>query len=70
MNSQPGKPLLVACPNCGAEAPWDARNKYRPFCSERCKLMDLGQWAAERYRVAGEAVSDQPAGIPAEQDHL
>jgi hypothetical protein len=55
------KAPVVACPNCGAEALWDARNKYRPFCSERCKLMDLGQWAAERYRVAGEAINPEPA---------
>lgn len=29
-------------------------NKWRPFCSERCKTLDLGDWAAERYRVATE----------------
>ncbi len=29
-------------------------NKWRPFCSERCKTLDLGDWAAERYRVASE----------------
>ena len=62
------KPLLVACPACGAEKPWDARNKYRPFCSERCKLMDLGQWAAERYRVAGESITEEAAGISSGRD--
>ena len=30
------------------------QNKWRPFCSERCKTLDLGDWAAERYRVATE----------------
>jgi uncharacterized protein len=29
-------------------------NRWRPFCSERCKTLDLGDWAAERYRVATE----------------
>ena len=62
------KAPLVACPNCGTEVLWDARNKYRPFCSERCKLMDLGQWAAERYRVAGEAINQEPADITAGKD--
>ncbi len=59
MKDTPDKRPLVACPTCGAEVLWDARNKYRPFCSERCKLVDLGQWAAERYRVAGEEVSEE-----------
>jgi endogenous inhibitor of DNA gyrase (YacG/DUF329 family) len=70
MNDLPGKVPLVACPNCGAELLWDSRNKHRPFCSERCKMMDLGQWAAERYRVAGEKLSDDPVSVPAEQDYL
>lgn len=46
------KPAVVACPQCGAEVLWDAKiSPYRPFCSERCKLIDLGQWASENYRV-------------------
>ncbi|KAB2312532.1 DNA gyrase inhibitor YacG [Betaproteobacteria bacterium SCN2] len=62
------KQLRVACPGCGAEVVWEARNKYRPFCSERCRLMDLGQWAAERYRVAGEPVEQEPADVAAGKD--
>jgi uncharacterized protein len=46
-----GKPRLVNCPQCGTASPWSADNPYRPFCSERCKLIDLGQWASEGYRV-------------------
>jgi endogenous inhibitor of DNA gyrase (YacG/DUF329 family) len=30
---------------------WDTSNRFRPFCSERCKLVDLGKWANEEYRV-------------------
>ncbi len=60
MNGHPEKALRVACPACGTEVFWDPRNKYRPFCSERCKLMDLGLWAAERYRVAGEPAEQEP----------
>ena len=44
----------VNCPNCGKEVEWTKDNRYRPFCCERCRLIDLGEWAAERYRVPGE----------------
>jgi endogenous inhibitor of DNA gyrase (YacG/DUF329 family) len=33
---------------------WNTANAYRPFCSERCKLIDLGAWFSEEHRVAGE----------------
>jgi uncharacterized protein len=45
------KPRLVSCPQCGKSTPWSADNAFRPFCSERCKLIDFGQWASEGYRV-------------------
>ncbi len=38
---------------------WSPENKYRPFCSERCKMIDLGQWATEAYRVP-QAESPDP----------
>lgn len=46
---------VVPCPRCGAPVPWTAESRWRPFCSERCKLIDLAAWAAERYRVPGAA---------------
>lgn len=45
------KPPVITCPTCGKEHTWDANNRYRPFCCERCKLIDLGKWAKEEYRV-------------------
>ncbi|MCW5627007.1 MAG: DNA gyrase inhibitor YacG [Burkholderiales bacterium] len=45
------KPRLVACPRCGVSAPWSTTNPWRPFCSERCKTIDLGAWASEAYRI-------------------
>ena len=42
---------MVKCPRCGKRVPWES-NPYRPFCSERCKLIDLGMWASEAYRIA------------------
>jgi endogenous inhibitor of DNA gyrase (YacG/DUF329 family) len=41
------------CPNCGKPAEWQD-NPHRPFCSERCKLIDFGRWANEEYRVPAE----------------
>lgn len=41
----------VACPQCAKPVDWSAHNPFRPFCSERCKTIDLGAWATERYRV-------------------
>lgn len=46
-----GKPKAIACPGCGAGTIWHDSNPYRPFCSERCKLIDFGQWASESYRM-------------------
>lgn len=61
-------PRTVACPHCGAGVDWIPENRYRPFCSERCKLMDLGAWATERYRVP-VAESDE-SEVPPEDDGL
>jgi endogenous inhibitor of DNA gyrase (YacG/DUF329 family) len=46
-------PTAVRCPICRKTVPWHG-NPWRPFCSERCKLVDLGNWASESYRIAGE----------------
>jgi len=46
-----GQQRAVACPQCGARVEWTLANSWRPFCSERCKLIDLGAWASESYRV-------------------
>ena len=58
-----GKPRKVRCPNCGGDALWAPENPWRPFCSERCKQIDLGAGASESYRIAGQ-VSDDEAGAP------
>lgn len=51
MTSGSASPRIVTCPTCGKPVPWVAENRFRPFCSERCKQIDLGAWAAEDYRV-------------------
>jgi endogenous inhibitor of DNA gyrase (YacG/DUF329 family) len=49
----------VPCPRCGRRSPYSPENKWRPFCSERCKMIDLGEWASESYRIARK--DDKPA---------
>lgn len=45
----------VRCPACGGPSLYAPENRFRPFCSERCKRRDLGDWASERFRLeAGE----------------
>ncbi|HZV97548.1 MAG TPA: DNA gyrase inhibitor YacG [Methylophilaceae bacterium] len=53
MQSQAPKPKkrMVTCPQCNRLSEYSQDNPYRPFCSERCKLVDLGQWASENYRI-------------------
>ena len=41
----------VKCPTCQNEVEWGPQSPFRPFCSERCKLHDLGAWANESFRV-------------------
>jgi uncharacterized protein len=48
----------VPCPECGTLSDFSPLNLYRPFCSERCKLIDLGVWASEGYRIPTPIQSD------------
>jgi endogenous inhibitor of DNA gyrase (YacG/DUF329 family) len=49
----------VACPNCKQPAEFSPANLFRPFCSERCKLIDLGVWASEGYAIPDTAPTDE-----------
>jgi endogenous inhibitor of DNA gyrase (YacG/DUF329 family) len=51
----------VRCPICHRVTPWEG-NPHRPFCSERCRVRDVGNWASERYRIPS-----QPAEPPADE---
>jgi endogenous inhibitor of DNA gyrase (YacG/DUF329 family) len=46
----------VACPTCQRPVEWSPDSPFRPFCSERCKLIDLGAWASEQHRIPGEEI--------------
>lgn len=46
--------LTVSCPICTKKIEWTKASQFKPFCSERCKLIDLGDWASEKHAIAGE----------------
>ena len=46
--------MNVKCPTCQSTVAWSAEEKYKPFCSERCKLIDLGDWMDEKHRIVDE----------------
>ena len=50
----------VACPTCGREIEWNETERWRPFCSERCQLIDLGAWFEEQRSVPGESSDVAP----------
>jgi len=52
------KPRFVNCPQCGEAALFASENPFRPFCCERCRLLDLGAWAEEQYRVPVHEMPD------------
>ncbi|MDR2189558.1 MAG: DNA gyrase inhibitor YacG [Azonexus sp.] len=58
------KTRQVRCPQCGSQALWSPENPWRPFCSERCKKIDLGAWASEAYRIPAEG------GAAGDEDQL
>jgi endogenous inhibitor of DNA gyrase (YacG/DUF329 family) len=60
-------PAEIRCPTCRKETKWE-NNQYRPFCSERCRLIDLGAWIEERYRIPQQASDDLP-GDDDEDEH-
>ncbi len=52
--------LIVSCPQCGTEVIWNEAATWRPFCSDRCRLIDLGAWLDESHRIPDRA----PASLP------
>ena len=44
----------VRCPQCGGDAVFSPENPFRPFCCERCRMIDLGAWATGSYRIQAE----------------
>lgn len=57
----------VACPKCQKAVEWSSDNPYRPFCSERCKLIDFGAWANEEHSIPGNPELDDMLSLPPEE---
>lgn len=58
----------VNCPKCQKEVLWNKTSVYRPFCSKRCKLLDLGAWATEEHAIPGEDQAEEFSITPADED--
>ncbi len=62
----------VGCPNCGKPVDYRRRaeNPFFPFCCERCKLLDLGEWLSEEHRIEGQGPQDVDEGACEQQGPL
>ncbi len=59
----------ITCPQCGGPSSFAKSNRFRPFCSERCKMIDLGAWGNEDFRVPAESPPlDAQYGDPRHED--
>jgi len=55
----------VKCPTCATSVVWSNKNRWRPFCSERCKMIDLGAWADESHHIPGKpSIFDEGLDYP------
>ncbi|HSX19542.1 MAG TPA: DNA gyrase inhibitor YacG [Gammaproteobacteria bacterium] len=60
--------MIIECPTCKKKIEWSEQNLFRPFCSERCKLIDLGAWADDKYRIPDRQAVDPEAYMEANND--
>jgi len=51
-------PRIVTCPTCQQRVKWTSSNPFRPFCSERCRLIDLGAWADGQHTIPDDGDED------------
>lgn len=61
-------PTIVACPICGKDVIWGQCSPWRPFCSERCRLIDLGEWLDEARRIPADEAGSPPSWQDDERD--
>jgi endogenous inhibitor of DNA gyrase (YacG/DUF329 family) len=61
-------PRVVRCPACGGKSVYSPDNRFRPFCSERCREHDLGAWATEGYRIERHDTDDDVDAAPEADD--
>lgn len=49
--------VIVKCPTCRRNVEWSEAQPYRPFCSDRCRLIDLGAWVSEQHKIPDESAA-------------
>ncbi len=61
--------MQVRCPSCRVQHEYQVQSPFRPFCSERCRLIDLGAWSQESYKIPVENyVQDDEMNLPSAED--
>ncbi len=60
--------IRVKCPTCRREIDWSDA-PFKPFCSERCRMIDLGAWLSEQHSIPGESAPQDPAAGTDEKPH-
>ncbi len=58
----------VKCPTCKRNVEWSDNSTYRPFCSDRCRLIDLGAWFSEDHAIPGEPLPEEDSERPDARD--
>src|SRR6202162_1583517 len=60
---------IVKCPTCRRPVDWSENSAYRPFCSDRCRLIDLGAWLTEQHKIPdeGSAAGEESRGVPSDE---
>ena len=59
--------LTFPCPTCQRPVEWSDAARWRPFCSERCRLIDLGAWITEKHAIPGEEIAPDGAQPPQDE---
>ncbi|MET0293047.1 MAG: DNA gyrase inhibitor YacG [Steroidobacteraceae bacterium] len=60
--------MVTPCPTCKREVTWGAESPFRPFCSERCRMVDLGAWFAGERAIPGQDLAGQDLSGPTAED--
>jgi hypothetical protein len=60
--------LIIQCPTCDQAVAWIPSSRYRPFCSDRCRLLDLGEWADGNRSIPSDAEHDDVTASELDKD--
>lgn len=70
MSETTTKKREIKCPQCGQLTLFEPENPFRPFCSERCRLIDLGAWASETYKIPVKSTDNDAANFDEGDDEM